>query len=125
MGVQERVARGARWLDEVSPGWRDAMALRTFDLANGCQCVLGQVFAEAAAPAGSGYDYALSNFVTRDELVACPEWPAAHGFTLEHPGARWSQESLQLQAAEWAALEAEWSSVIHGRRDQLTSGVRC
>jgi hypothetical protein len=120
MSVQERVARGARWLDEVSPWWRDAMALRTFDLANGCRCVLGQVFAEAAAPS-DGYTYALGKVVSSAELLACRDWPAAHGFALG-----WSlEDALRSPRDELAQLEAEWCSVIHGRRDELATCVRC
>jgi hypothetical protein len=124
MSVQERAARGARWLDEVSPGWRDAMALRTFDLANGCQCVLGQVFAEVAAPA-DGYTYALGEVVTRAELLDCPNWPQAHGFALEQARVSWSDDDCRWRGGELAALEAAWCSVIHARRDELAAGVRC
>ena len=49
MSVQERVARGTWWLDQVRPGWRDALELGRLDLAHGGHCVLGQVFSEEAA----------------------------------------------------------------------------
>lgn len=43
--VQERVARGAAWLDEQKPGWEDLIDFDTLDLSSCSLCVVGQVFA--------------------------------------------------------------------------------
>jgi hypothetical protein len=131
MSVQERVARGTRWLDRVQPGWRDALELGRLDLASGDDCVLGQVFAEEAKSRGHGlcgYSYALRDMLTPAERLDCPEWASAHGF-----------ESLQLSLVcrnprdalagladvddEIAALEAEWRRMIHVPRDEFASPV--
>jgi hypothetical protein len=130
MSVQERVARGARWLDGVSPGWRDAIALSTLDIMSNSECVLGQVFSDAAASdeLTSGTEYAVRNviptFGPRDRAVCsvisglasldCAAWLVAHGFASEF----WLDESDRL------ALNNEWSRVICGRRDELACGVR-
>lgn len=42
--IDERVERGAKWLDENAPGWFNLIDIQVLDIANvGC-CVLGQVF---------------------------------------------------------------------------------
>jgi hypothetical protein len=46
MAAAAAVGRGAALLDAKMPGWWHKINLRTLDLANGNQCVLGQVFAE-------------------------------------------------------------------------------
>jgi hypothetical protein len=44
--IPANVKRGEAFLDEHVPGWRDAVEPYGLDLANGCQCVLGQVFGD-------------------------------------------------------------------------------
>jgi hypothetical protein len=128
MSVQERVARGVRWLDGVRPGWRDALELSRLSLASGHDCVLGQVFAEEAAASRSlrpcGYSYA------KRELVpdAAPDWAAIHGFIV---GLEWLMEEALVSGdivamceAEQAALEDEWCRVIHIPREDCAASVR-
>ena len=129
MSVQERVARGARWLNEVSPGWRDSIALSALDIMSNTHCVLGQVFSDAAASGEftSGADYAVRNVVpglkSRDwevcsaisalESLDCADWLIAHGFASKF----WLDESDRL------ALNNEWPCVICGRHDELEAWV--
>jgi hypothetical protein len=131
MSVQERVARGARWLDGVSPGWRDAIALSALDIMSNTHCVLGQVFSDAAASdkCSSGADYAVRNLVpgltSRDwgacsaisalESLDCGDWLVTHGFA----------SRLWLDEADRLALNNAWSCVICGRRDESEARVRC
>lgn len=131
MSVRERVARGAWWLDGVSPGWRDAIALSTLDIMSNKRCVLGQVFSDAAAShkSTSGVDYAVRNLISglkpRDwtvcnaisavESLDCCNWLVGHGFASED----WLDESDRL------ALNKEWACVICGRRDESEAPVRC
>lgn len=42
------VTRGAELLDGVQPDWFESVSLGTIDLANGNNCICGQVFADAA-----------------------------------------------------------------------------
>jgi hypothetical protein len=134
MSVQERVARGTRWLDEVSPGWRDALELRTLNLKHGGHCVLGQVFSEEAAAHGGknacGYTYVLGALLTEAEWLDCPGWPSAHGFDSAQPSVicGWTEDELdddpQMPVEEEIpALEAEWRRVIHVPRDEFASPV--
>jgi hypothetical protein len=46
--VKVRVARGAEWLDKEVPGWEEQIDLSTLDLADSCQCILGQVYRNVA-----------------------------------------------------------------------------
>ncbi|MDX6598696.1 MAG: hypothetical protein QOE87_2583 [Gaiellales bacterium] len=130
MSVQERVARGARWLDRVSPGWRDAIALSALDIVSNTHCVLGQVFSDAAASgkSTSGTEYAVRNVVpglkSRDwgvcsaisalESLDCRDWLVAHGFA----------SKLRLDESDRLALNNAWSCVICGRRDEFEARVR-
>lgn len=66
LSVKERVANGARWLDENFPGWMDRINLETLDLNDSERCICGQVFKEEAAVSSdwiidSGYGYARRN----------------------------------------------------------------
>jgi hypothetical protein len=42
--IRDRVANGAAWLDEHAPGWEAKFDLDTLEIAEGCNCVLGQVY---------------------------------------------------------------------------------
>jgi len=42
--VADRVEQGARTLNKVRPGWHKEIDLDSLELANTCDCVLGQVF---------------------------------------------------------------------------------
>lgn len=56
---QERVTRGARWLDEHGPAdWWERIDYDLLNIQDPSACILGQVFAEAAVAPQSGYGYA-------------------------------------------------------------------
>ena len=71
---EERVERGARWLDENFPGWEGRIDIDTLDISSGTYCICGQVFDEdanrlmAAGADGSivssGFDYGYSTLFT-------------------------------------------------------------
>jgi hypothetical protein len=135
MSVQERVARGARWLDGVRPGWRDALELRRLDIHSNVNCVLGQVFAEEAAAHPfrypSGFSYAAMEVIpTAGSDVAEADWCLAHGFT-DWPLVGSSHEELLVAVheirtpAERAELVDEWRRIIHVPRDECASSMRC
>lgn len=42
--LAERVQRGAKLLDEKSPGWAAKVALDRLDMFSDCGCVLGQIY---------------------------------------------------------------------------------
>ncbi len=41
--AQARVRSGAAYLDQLYPAWADHININTFDLADCCRCVLGQL----------------------------------------------------------------------------------
>ena len=80
----ERVARGAKLLDESQPGWReriraDELAMETCD-----QCVLGQLYGDYA----TGFKEMLKPFDSRVQFSS-----GDHGFTLRDS----EQGPLRLQ----------------------------
>ena len=132
MSVQERVARGTWWLDQVRPGWRDALELGRLDLAHGGHCVLGQVFSEEAAAHAArpmcGYSYVLKVLLTHSEWLDCPDWPSAHGFESRQlwllcEDTEEARAGLAGVGGEIAALEAEWRRMIHVPRDEFALPV--
>lgn len=42
--MKDNVLRGIQLLDEKMPDWRDKIDPKTLDLANDCNCVIGQLF---------------------------------------------------------------------------------
>lgn len=42
--ADEAAARGAAFLDEVAPGWRERIDVERLDIASSCSCVLGQLW---------------------------------------------------------------------------------
>jgi hypothetical protein len=95
--IRERIERGAAWLDEVKPEWRNLIDTETLDMHTGNACVLGQVFAVDAAVAGlsNGYSYAF-----HAAAVVSALWAIEHGF--ESGG-----EDYSLLRAAWLGFLGE------------------
>lgn len=87
--IEERVAAGARWLDEHRPGWVDRIDLETLDLGDPCRCVLGQEY--------GNYTFALDEIL--DDVS-----PASRGFNA------WAT------TGEYPALTDAWRRLIEQRR---------
>lgn len=101
--IEQRVAKGATWLDTVRPGWRDAIDSDALDMADACGCVCGHVFGQmtdAHTWAVNGYEYAVDTFA--DSTT----WARDHGFTV--PG------MMREQQSKWLELERAWLGVITG-----------
>jgi hypothetical protein len=90
--IEERVARGAAWLDEQEPGWARQVDLARLALSSPCRCVLGQLYGE----------YMDAPLVDVFGNVAGVE----HGF---------NAGGIDTEA-EFVALEARWRRVITERR---------
>lgn len=56
-----RASRGARYLDEVAPGWADDVDLWSLDLAHGSTCVLGQLHGSFSMGLGRAGVFSLSS----------------------------------------------------------------
>lgn len=94
--IAERVAAGARWLDEYEPGWVDRIDLESLDLGSCDRCIAGQL---------------LGDFVNVDE-----QWPISTFRETDALGF-----SLPLQRdLEYDDLTAAWRTLITARR-ALTS----
>lgn len=69
--IPERVSAGLDWLTDNAPAdWWDRIDLESLSIADGENCILGQVFAPDAAETGyfSGYAYAVNTFPIWDDL---------------------------------------------------------
>lgn len=95
--VAERVAKGAAFLDERTPGWWQRIDLSSLDMDDADQCVFGQV-------CGPYHESAIEIFGNN--------WgaPAAHGFNAEG-----GERTYAEWAFEIAELDAEWRRAIAAR----------
>ena len=83
--AEERVKRGARWLDENFPGWEGRIHPDTLDVSSGVDCICGQVFAEEVQPlqergvasVGTGFDVAyMTLFTEANSWISAMAGPA-------------------------------------------------
>jgi hypothetical protein len=70
----QAVTRGAALLDREFPGWAERIDLPTLDLGDCYQCILGQLFEEAAELYSDGY------LTGRDRLGLTFRDTVEHGF---------------------------------------------
>ncbi len=92
-----RVEAGMAWLDDFKPGWERDVDFATLDLANGCDCVLGQTLREKAGVYLSGFNWAINNVMNDEDAYY-------RGF-------------LGSSHDDYDALEAEWRTAIKARFD--------
>lgn len=90
--AQEKVARGAAWLDEVKPGAIALMDPDTFDIANVDRCAAGQAF-------GVGGWNRMRRLMREQRLDGC----CSHGFC----------GGMEVQDA-WIALIRERQGLLDG-----------
>lgn len=98
--VAERVKRGADWLDAVLPEWWRTFDLNRFDLASGCNCVVGQL-------SGHAFDDVVSHQRSAGWFDLSYDLAEELGF---YAG------PAELVPHEYQALEDEWRRVIAERR---------
>ena len=91
--IRERVERGAAWLDEIQPGWRNRVNVRLLSMDCGDDCILGQVFADVTSYF-CGYLYAYYTFFGGDE-----DQIIAYGF--EAPLLRNDDRDYSTLTAAW------------------------
>lgn len=92
--LQERVARGAAYLDERTPGWWKRVDLEALNLGDSCDCILGQVDRR-------GYWLSCRDRSLSDEQ----QWEL--GFHAGHFASAWV----------WNGLENHWIAEIKRRRE--------
>ncbi len=94
--VQERVERGAAYLDEVDPGWHRRVNAEALELEDGEQCVLGQLHGGFRLGLGRSQVLSLSS-APRASLS-----PVAYGFKcVEGVSEAWQARDYELLTAAW------------------------
>lgn len=101
--VEERVARGAALLDAQVPNWWERIRVLDLDMARGCACVLGQVFANDATRYQNGYDIGVNRLNSDRVSVA-----VSNGFD--------SYGTAASRSDDFEALRISWTRVIESRR---------
>jgi len=97
----KRVSAGARWLDEVEPGWAERIDLDDFCLSDGRRCILGQLYGRYS----DGLD-------THDLEY---EEAKMYGFNLDTLDGKYDQWGEGLF---WIRLEEHWIAEIESRIPQ-------
>lgn len=102
--AQERVSRGAAYLDDVDPGWHARVDPETLELASGRACVLGQLHGDFRLGLGRAHLLSLSS-APRPSLS-----PVTYGFRCvqDVPAAE--------QDRDYAFLDRAWQAEIRKRR---------
>lgn len=124
----QRVANGARWLDENFPGWVERIDIKTLNLASGNSCICGQVFYSKRRTNG-GYSYALEHLFAqangwltvmvpkqrfkRDRAILVSNTLGFSTNTNGHHG------DYDWQEREWGGLEREWKKLLRQRQAEL------
>lgn len=108
--VQERVQRGAAYLDEVDPGWHRRVNADTLELEDGRHCVLGQLHGEFRLGLGRSHLVSLSS-APRASLS-----PVAHGFKcVGNVSEAWQARDYELLTAAWReAVQTRTADNLHG-----------
>lgn len=110
----------------MEPGWRDSVDPGRINIADGCNCVCGQVFADRAGDEVPGYSLYASNGFTyglyqvakdRSGYDNPNQWAVAHGFlVLTTPLVESEDGDLidnELYERELADLKDAWARIIH------------
>lgn len=78
--AHEAALRGARWLEEIRPGWADRVDWDILNLGSVTGCVAGQVFADCPGVCLNGYTHlSLCLGTSRGERVALGFLPPDDG----------------------------------------------
>lgn len=120
--IEQRVANGARWLDENFPGWEKRINIKTLDLSYGEDCICGQVFKRKAREYASGFDYAYSTLFEEanswiTELVPEEQYSRATqvayvlGFTTGYPSS----------SVQWKNLQKAWVDLLTKRKELVNA----
>lgn len=100
----ERVRAGARYLDDVDPGWCERIDAATLELNDGACCVLGQLHGDFRRGLARAHLLDLSS-APRANLM-----PWRFGFQCE-PGL-----DEETAARDYAFLDRAWQAVIAERK---------
>jgi hypothetical protein len=103
---EDRVQRGAAFLDHVCPGWAWKIALDRLAMDTCDRCIVGQLF-------GNFY---LGARCLLTKLPSTQEFSAsAFGFTLHHAEQNTLEESKEVIMPRFAALADAWRKEVLAR----------
>jgi hypothetical protein len=107
--IADRVATGAAWLDEQTPGWIDRIDLDRLRLGDGDLCVLGQIYGSFGAVRGFAYGATSARvpFLTHSDCCAL-------GFDIDVDRSLFRSDSCLRSA--YYRLTVAWRNYIQGRR---------
>ena len=108
--VRSAVKRGAKWLDENYPNWRDNFDKDNFDIEDGNTCVFGQ-------STGVEINYFtldsedVQSLLNTTTLKEANNWLIYHGFYIDHylevdPEDWFIAEPIIKR--QWAVLKDQW-----------------
>jgi hypothetical protein len=116
----EAVRRGCALLDDHHPGWADEIDLEVFDISNGSQCVIGQVYGSWSTEAfhRSGlYASAKSAYKGFFGMFSRRSRPVRLGFAIPHDSQRgYIMDPEYGMATEWVPLQKAWIDAIQARQ---------
>ena len=123
--IETKVARGARWLDEVVPDWWKRIDVDNLDLSDGYECICGQLFREeGAARKESGYNYAWNSlFAQANAWITGLVKSLDPDATADEIEERRAKVAASLGFDNWdrrnhySALQREWKKVIKSRQE--------
>lgn len=90
ISFENRVAKGAKWMDSVYPQWTTKVKLADVDLELHKDCVLGQVFDE----------------IVSEKLCEKGEFSNDHGFSLR---------GKEFKRSNWIKLSSLWAAEVEKR----------
>jgi len=94
--VQERVRRGAAYLDDVDPGWHRRIDPAVLELGHGRQCILGQLHGEFRLGLGR------SHLITMSSAPRASLSPVAYGFKcVDGVPEPWKERDYELLNEAW------------------------
>jgi hypothetical protein len=101
--IKDRIARGAKLLDEKVPGWIDKINLEELNLEDICDCVVGQAFPDQS------YCSVICDVLWPDLKDNTAILLIDHGFAIDgYPG--------------YHILTQKWKDYIRERRLQKVGG---
>lgn len=98
-----RAVRGARYLDEIDPGWHDRLEIDQLELSSGSACVLGQLHGDFQLGLGRSHLVNLSS-APRASLS-----PVAYGFLCVQSG------SVADRERDYERLNEAWMEEVRKR----------
>lgn len=124
--VEKRVENGVKWLDKYGPDdWRNKVDIKELDLSSGCQCVLGQVFANQEIDddftpgekikIASGWDYVMDWIGSKIGFKRVVNNPVSFGFDADFKVVGRDTYGYPKYRDDYNDLTDEWKRVL-GRK---------